>query len=456
MRAGTLSLRLFLLTSVWALVSVALIALVLTRAYRDSAEKRFGELLTANLYNLMASVEAGPDGGLTGTPDLRDARFSNYGSGWYWSVQAVNNPANRLASASLAGASIPIPSDTPFDATFQRHYTYVDPASGNRHQDLAAVEARLFLGTGDEVYSFRIAGNKAELADEVADFQRRLIALLALFGLGFVVASFVIVRVGLRPISGATRRLADIREGRAEKLEGDFPREIQPLIDETNALIESNRAVIERARTQVGNLAHSLKTPLAVLMNEANGAPADLKRIILEQTGLMRDQVQNYLDRARIAARHATTTSRTEVLPVLERLARVIGKLNPQLAIELPKSAASPLIFAGEQQDFEEIVGNLMENAARFAKETVHLEAERILRDGKPVLVMRIIDDGPGMSEAECEIALQRGARLDETTPGSGLGLSIVRDIASEYGGTLALDRSPTGGLRATVSLPAR
>ncbi|MCB1462489.1 MAG: histidine kinase [Nitratireductor sp.] len=456
MRAGTLSLRLFLLTSLWALVSVALIALVLTGAYRGNAEKRFSELLTANLYNLMASVEAGPDGRLTGTPELRDARFSNFASGWYWSVEAVSDPSNRLASASLAGATIPVPRDTPFDATFQRHYTYVDPRGAQDANQLAAVEARLYLGTGEEIYSFRITGNKAELAEEIADFQRRLVALLALFGLGFVVASFVIVRVGLRPISGATRRLADIREGRAERLEGEFPREIQPLIDETNALIESNRSVIERARTQVGNLAHSLKTPLAVLMNEARAAPPDLQRIILEQTGLMRDQVQNYLDRARIAARHATATSRTEVSPVLERLARVVGKLNPQLEIEMPSAGPMPLVFAGEQQDFEEIVGNLMENAARFARKTVRLGAERVVRDGKPCLVIRVEDDGRGMSEAESEIALQRGARLDETTPGSGLGLAIVRDIASEYAGSLTLDRSTMGGLRATVMLPGR
>ena len=187
------------------------------------------------------------------------------------------------------------------------------------------------------------------------------------FGLGFVLASFFIVRIGLRPITGATRSLGDIREGRADRLEGSFPSEIQPLIDETNALIESNRSVIERARTQVGNLAHSLKTPLAVLKNEAAGAPPALNRIIVEQTGLMQHQVQAYLDRARISARHATVTSRTEVRPALERLARVIAKLNPKADVEL-KFSGEPLVFAGEMQDFEEIIGNLLENGARFRK----------------------------------------------------------------------------------------
>jgi signal transduction histidine kinase len=227
------------------------------------------------------------------------------------------------------------------------------------------------------------------------------------------------------------------------------------LIDETNALIESNRAIVERARTQVGNLAHSLKTPLAVLTNEARDAPPGLRQILLEQTSLMRDQVQNYLDRARIAARHATVTSRTEVEPALERLVRVIGKLNPQISIELVP-ADERFVFAGESQDFEEIIGNLLENAARFARNSIRVSLMR--GNGTNSGQMRIVieDDGPGMTEDECRLALKRGTRLDESTPGSGLGLAIVRDIVSEYGGTLSLGRSSLGGLQATICLPMR
>lgn len=451
MRPGTLSLRLFLLTSLWALFSVALVAFVLSQAYRQNAERRFAELVTANLYNLLGSVQADATGKLAGQPDLRDPRYTVFGSGWYWEVSALSDPANRLASTSLVDGRIAAPQDLQFDENYQRNWTYTD----DRGAQLTGVEARVFLGSGSEIYSFRVTGNRSELSGEIASFTRTMIVLLALFGLGFIVASFVIVTIGLRPVSRASRRLSDIREGRAERLEGRFPSEIQPLIDETNALIESNRSVIERARTQVGNLAHSLKTPLAVLKNEAGAAPAELRRIILDQTGLMQHQVQAYLDRARIAARHATVTSRTDVGPVLERLCRVVGKLNPALTI-IPPGPGTTIMFAGEQQDFEEVVGNLLENAARFARDKVRVRVKREILDDKAMMTLVIEDDGPGMTDEEAKLALGRGMRLDETTPGSGLGLAIVTDIVGEYGGALTLNRSEMGGLKCEVALPAR
>jgi signal transduction histidine kinase len=451
MMPGTLSRRLFLLTSLWALISIALVAFLLSEAYRQNAQRRFAELVTANLYNLMGSIEPGADGKLSGEPDLGDPRFSIFGSGWFWVVQSLSDPANRISSASLADGDIPAPAGLAFDDSFQRTWSYAD----SQDQSLTAVEARVFLGSGTEIYSFRVTGNQGELSEETGQFTRTMVLLLAVFGLGFVVASYVIVRIGLQPIAGATQRLGDIRDGKADRLEGEFPSEIQPLIDETNALIESNRAVIERARTQVGNLAHSLKTPLAVLKNEAEAAPPGLKRIIVEQTGLMQHQVQAYLDRARIAARHATVTSRTEVVPTLERLVRVIAKLNPGIGIETRLEGQS-ILFAGETQDLEEITGNLIENGVRFAKAKLRITAARVEHDGKPFLRLEIEDDGPGMSADEAELALKRGARLDETTPGSGLGLSIVRDIVKEYNGELRIERSQLGGLLAIVLLPAR
>lgn len=455
MGAATLSRRLFLLTSLWAVIAITLVGLLIGQIYRSNAERRFSELVIANLYNLMGSVETDAQGRLVAQPDFRDPRYSRFGSGWYWSVRSLSDPQNRVTSPSLADGEIPLPETVPLDDNFQRVFTYID----ERGVALSGVEAQVFLGSGDEIYSFRATGNLSELENELSGFQRTLFALLVALAIGFIAASYAIVRIGLRPISGATRRLADIRDGAAERIEGDYPAEIQPLIDETNALIESNRAVIERARTQVGNLAHSLKTPLAVLRNEAKDASPDTARLIAEQTGIMNDQIQSYLNRARIAARHGTVTSRTDVQSALERLRRVIAKLNPDLQISVGIDAPdeASLAFAGEQQDFEEIVGNLLENAARFARSTIEVSAAAVGNSPNELrLRLCVEDDGPGMTAAEREIAVRRGARIDESQPGSGLGLSIVNEIAGEYGGRLALEDSALGGLRAVVELPAR
>jgi signal transduction histidine kinase len=453
MRTGSLTLRLFLLTSLFALVGITLIAIVLSQLYRANAEGRFRELLTAHLYNLMGSVELDEDGNPVELSDMRDPRFSRYASGWYWTVNSLSDPAKRLASPSLAGASIPAPEDVPFDSNFQRQYSYTDSSD----QNISVIEGQVYLGDSNEIFVFRVSGNRSEIAEETDAFVRRLILLLGLFAIGFVAASYGIVTLGLRPITGATRRLADIREGRAQRLEGVFPREIAPLIEETNTLIESNRRVVERARTQVGNLAHSLKTPIAILQNEAANLDTPVRRLIVEQTSLMKSRVDSYLNRARIAARHGTITSRTETGPVIERLVRVISKLNPDLKIELAvDDTTSVPAFAGEQQDLEEILGNLLENAARFAKSQIIVTPSTDKLSSGPALALFIEDDGRGMNEDEIVLSLKRGMRLDETAPGSGLGLAIVKDIVAEYDGTLSLDKSSLGGLRVHVTLPAR
>ncbi len=446
MRPRTLASRLFILTALWAVVATALVAWFLSQSFRATALENLSQRLQANLYNIMGSVSPGEEGQLIGAPDLRDSRFQVFRSGYYWSVSSVAEPTNRLASQSLGLQIIESGEGGRFDADFQRSFRSQD-GFGNR---LLGIEAQAFLGEGDALYAFRITGNLSEVDEQVSRFVNELLLVLGLFATGFVLVTYFIVRIGLKPLSEATERLADIREGRADRLEGRFPLEIQPLIDETNSLISSNRTVVERARTQVGNLAHSLKTPLAVLRNEGVRAKPEVRAIIEEQVSQMQGQVQTYLDRARISARAGTITSRTDVRPVLERLARVMEKLNPELSIRPVFRQEGPQWFAGEQQDFEEMIGNLLENASKFAKSTVVISVSI----DKPNLYVSIEDDGKGMSEEEAERALKRGTRIDESKPGSGLGLSIVKDIAAEYSGTLTLGRSDQGGLAAHLVLP--
>ena len=462
MKTDTLSFRLFLFTTLWMLISLAIVAILVSQDYRRTVEKQFEDLITANLYNVMGSIKRGDDGELSGTPPLGDARYQQYHSGWYWTVGSLNIQDVNLSSSSLAGLKFPSLDATKFDADFQRSYRAKDGAENS----LMIVEAKAYLGEGEEIYAFRTSGNMGVLDEEITNFQRRLILLLVIFGVGLIVTSFAIVRFELRPLAFATSQLSSIRNGEADQIKGKFPREIMPLIDETNALIKSNQSIVERSRTQVGNLAHSLKTPLSVLSLEVKNMPASLKTIAQTQLDAMNSQIQSYLNRAMISARHGTITSRTDVHKSLLRLVRTFNKLVPEITFIYTNSdeatnqesakKTDPFagIFAGEQQDFEEIIGNILENAGKYARQNVEIIARQLPNEAGSRIEIEIADDGSGLTNTQMKYVLKRGNRLDENKPGTGLGLSIVTDILKEYGGDLKLEQASTGGLKILVQLP--
>ncbi len=443
---NTLSARLFAFASLAAVVGVAIVALVISNEYRRNAEARLNDVLIANVFNLMGSVEVSDNGGLQGQPDLGDSRYRLFDSGWYWSVSKVGTPSIRLSSPSLSDQSINIPPNTAFDETFQRTFSLVD----QNGETLAGLEAQVFLGEGNDLYSFRVTANKSALNDEIASFVQRLALILSVFAFLIIASTYLVVRLGLKPLSRATEKLGDVRSGDATRIEGKFPDEIQPLIDETNALIKSNNLIVERARTQVGNLAHSLKTPLAVMQNELVKLPAKSRDLYSEQVSAMRKQVQFYLDRARISARSTTSIASTPVFPVLEKLGDVVAKLNRNKDVSIELDAVSEVCFSGEEPDLQEIVGNLLENASKYAATSLELSAKY----ENSVLTIYVEDDGPGMDSKQIDKAMQRGGRVDEAKLGWGLGLSIIHDLVEEYAGSFNLSRSQLGGLKATVELP--
>ena len=280
-----------------------------------------------------------------------------------------------------------------------------------------------------------------------------LIAALAVAGLGLVAATFFQVRFGLSPLRAIRERLAAIRSGEAEKLEGELPLEIKPLQQELNALIQSNREIVERARTHVGNLAHALKTPLSVISNEARTQSDALSTKVIEQAEIMRSQITHHLDRARVAARSNAIGEVTDVGSVLRALKRTLDRIYEERGLTLELDAAPGLKFQGERQDFEEMVGNLLDNACKWARSNVRASAERDGSAGQ--FIVTVDDDGPGLTQAACARIGKRGQRLDETKPGQVFGLSIVADLAHLYKGRFALEPSPQGGLRARLELPA-
>src|SRR5258705_7542037 len=274
----------------------------------------------------------------------------------------------------------------------------------------------------------------------------------------FLLLSTFQVRFGTAPLKPISAGLASIRSGAAERLEGSFPIEVAALARDTNALIEANREIVTRARTHVGNLAHALKTPLSVMMNEATAHPEDpLASKIREQTDIMRDQVTRHLERARLAARVAVLGTVTEVRPVVTSLARTMEKIHRDRGIAIELDAPDDARFRGEQQDLEEMIGNLVDNACKWAQSRVAVETfvERPDATGdRRVVRVVVVDDGPGLTPQQREQVARRGRRLDETKPGSGLGLSIVVELPTLYGGGLTLGTAPIGGLRAELVLP--
>ena len=448
----SLAFRIIAFSTIWAFATLVLITTVISTLFRDASERGFESLLSAHLFNLISSVEVDDRGALTGSPNLGDLRFLRAGSGWYWSVEPGSpNVTGQLSSLSLTQPVAALPtSEVPFDASYQRRY-WTDGIEGEK---IEVIESEFLLDGENRVARFRMMGNRTELEAEIDTFERRLYTYLGLFGFGMIAINAVAILLGLEPLGRVSRALADIRQGTARRLDGDFPSEIAPLAEETNALIESNRRVVERARTQVGNLAHSLKTPLAVMLNEGRAISDQRGRLIVEQAGLMQQQVEHYLQRARMAAQRETIVFRTPVAPLMERMARVIRKLaaGRDVTLDMP---GQELTFAGEAEDLEEIVGNLLENATKWSRERIGISVAPIAVDdpAQPMFEIVIEDDGPGIPEDLRREALQRGRRLDETKPGTGLGLSIVADMVREYGGRLELANSPLGGLAVRVAL---
>ncbi|WP_295806145.1 ATP-binding protein [uncultured Nitratireductor sp.] len=448
----SLAVRVIAFSSFWAIIALVVIATIISALFRQVSERGFDSVLSAYLNNVIGSVGIAEDGGLQGSPNLDDLRFLQPQSGWYWTVEPVTNDLGQALRSPSMATPIPSPdtAEVPFNAGFQRDYSTVGPGG----ETIEVVEAELVVGDQGQVARFRVMGNRSELEDEIGQFVRRLYAYLAVFGLGMIAINVFAILYGLRPLHRVQKALSDIRAGTAQRLSGPFPTEIESLADETNALIDNNRRIVERSRKQVGNLAHSLKTPLAVLMNEGHAVGGERGKLITAQATALQQQLDHYLQRARAAAQRDSLVFRTPVQASLKRMARVMSKLNPSIDLRL-KLSDDPLIFAGEQEDLEEINGNLMENAMKWATSRVALSAQESgsLGEGRGLIIV-IEDDGPGIPEEKARDALKRGRRLDETKPGTGLGLAIVADLVEEYGGSLALERSALGGLKVVVSLP--
>ena len=456
---NSLSFRLIAKTIVWTLIALLISGPIFAALFRAQAERDFNKVLLLHSRNLISSIEVGSNDQVLETPKVEDPNFSAPRLGWYWAVFNSKNLNQPLVkSASIAGEPLSVrpASAQPFDKEYHRISLVNKPLLNEQtEEEIVQFESLVELENSSTIFHVVVAGPKAQLDKDVQKLVWYLVAFFILFGLGTSLTLYFAIKSGLRPLSDAIDELHDIRQGRSKILGGDYPVEIRPLVNEINALIDANGSIVERARTQVGNLAHALKTPLAVMLNEVQKPTKSTPSLMSEQAQLMKSQVQTYLDRARIAAQRNVISSRTPVGPVVEKLTRVMSKLSPDIKFKI-KSISDETVFRGEEQDLEEVLGNLLENASRFANKHVRIAVSNLdeVKDARPSFTIEISDDGPGLTTEQQTAALKRGMRLDESKPGSGLGLSIVRDIAVEYGGSFDLGRSELGGLSATIILP--
>ena len=451
---GSIARRMLIAAAIWSAAVLLVAGWSLQAFYRSETDYQLDLTIDETLLTLAAAVnyESGTVQ-FDETKLPRDERFSRALSGRYWAfldLDAKREIVGSKESPSFFDEDVNLSPDIRANALARPGAAQHRDAPGpDERQMRVGVRAVTFPGRAEPILLYA-AFDRTSADASVGNFTLRLGIALGVLAVGLIGGVLVLIRYGLRPLHEIEDKLGDVRAGRRDRLDGEYPSELSPLVREINTLITHNRNVVDRARTHVGNLAHALKTPLAVLKNEAKGSDK-LSELVRRQTEAMTSNVNSYLKRAQAAAQAEVLGVRTEVKEPVEGIARMLERLHRDKNVAIDVDVDPKAVFRGERGDFDELVGNLLENAAKWCKSRVNVTVTRN-DDGMEVIVD---DDGPGLPAEHRAKALERGKRLDESEPGTGLGLSIVSELADIYGGRLHLEDSPIGGLRARLVLPA-
>ncbi|MGL4541837.1 MAG: sensor histidine kinase [Polymorphobacter sp.] len=445
---GSLTQRMIALAAAWIIPLLLIGGFALDRVLTNTITRNFDAQLDYVLTAMIASAEIGPQGEVRLSQQLADQRFYEPYSGLYWQVSAVGQEPFR--SRSLWDRAL-----TPDLANDCRNpCRYASARFANEPLHILERDAR--LPGSSTLFHFQVAQSTSGLDQQLRRLRTILLWSLSVLGLGLLLLAALQSTYGLWPLRRVSRAIAAIRSGRAQRVPVDFPPEIAPLVGEINELLEHNALAAEAARMHAGNLAHALKTPMSVLINEAQMGGPNLAETVASQTAIMQRHVDHHLARARAAGRRAASASRAELWPSIEALARTIERIYRDRNVVIDVDGEPDLVFRGERQDLDEMLGNLLDNAAKYGggRVFVTVAAEEI--GGEDFIRIVIEDDGHGIKADDRGKLFERGARLDTGKPGTGLGLAIVRDVAEIYGGSVELDESEDlGGLAVTLRLPA-
>lgn len=437
----SLSRRLLAIAAAWIAALLLIGGWALDRAVSAIITDAFDAQLETLLDTMIGSAFLSEEGEIRLNRPMSEQRFQEPYSGLYWQVSARGQQPYR--SRSLWDRALPTEMHTTRDTLI------TDIPFGT--ETVRLVERDAELPGSPTIFHFQIAQDRDDLDSQLARVRRTVLISLTALGLGLFVLAALQATYGLWPLRRVTEEIAAVRSGRTQRVSTDFVSEVEPVMHEINELLETSERQAEAARMQAGNLAHALKTPMTVLMGESEGKDTGLAETVRRQTAIMRRHVDHHLARARALGRRSALNMRTPVWPSLERLQRTIERMHRgDVVVDI--DGAREIDFLGEQQDLEEMVGNLLENAAKYGAGRVFLTVDDI---GASHFAIIVEDDGGGIPASDRERLFQRGVRLDIDKPGTGLGLAIVRDVAEIYGGSIELGESEDlGGLAARLKLP--
>lgn len=441
---GSLARRMLLIAFAWVTVLLLGGGLALDRTLTGLVTRNFDEQLSYMLTAMVASAEIGPDGEVFFNRPLGDQRFLEPNSGLYWQISGQGH--DDFPSRSLWDRSLKI-SAGHFDSE-----PHVYDSAQFRDEPLRIIERSVILPGSTTRWQFAVAASRTELNAQIRRIRSILIWSFVVLGLGLFVMAGLQSYYGLSPLRRVRRAIAAMRVGGGSRLTEPLPLEVQPLVTEINGLLAHSDRQAEEARTHAGNLAHALKTPLTVVMNAATARAPDLADTVIREAAVMRRQVDHHLARARAVGRRASGMSRACVWDSAEAVERAVTRLYPQVRFDM--SGVRDVQVAIERQDLDEILGNLIENAAKYGGGSVFVTIDAHPEDFTMCDIW-VEDDGAGIPESAREKIFARGARLDTGKPGTGLGLAIVRDVAEIYGGAVTLGESEDlGGLLVELKLP--
>ncbi|NBC38051.1 histidine kinase [Novosphingobium sp. FSY-8] len=433
-----------LIAAGWIMVLLLAGGLALDQAMANLVTRSFDEQLDNNLTAMVTSAEIGPDGEVLFNRAPGDQRFLEPNSGLYWQISGKGH--EDFPSRSLWDRSLRLP--VAHQPTAPRHY------NSNEFDDepLRVVVRSVILPGSPTVWCFAVAESRAQLDNQVERFRHILVVSFAVLGLGLVLMAGLQSWYGLSPLRRVRLAIARMRASGANQVTDRLPLEVQPLVEELNALLAHIEKQAEEARTHAGNLAHALKTPLTVLTNAATAQSDDLAEAVIRESAVMRRQVDHHLARARAVGRRGTSQARANIHDCADGVQRAVLRLYPDVRLDV--AGERDATVAIERQDLDELLGNLIENAAKYGGGSVFVTVDVAPQDPAFAEIW-VEDDGMGIPQAERIRIFDRGVRLDSGKPGTGLGLAIVRDVAEIYGGTVELGESEDlGGLLVKLRLP--